>query len=427
MNTKPNKPYPEFPLFPHASGQWAKKIKGNLVYFGKWDNPDAALAKYLAGKVDPEPKQKTPGLPKGYPLWLHPNGQWAKKICGDIFYFGTDPTVALNKYLAEREDIIAGRDPRQQLRIKQLIEKFMAAKRKKLASKEIADRTIQDYEDVGDIITEAMTAEKVVARLVAEDFETLRAKLFIGDSPITFANRITRARSFFKYADESLNVRTPYKGMKKPALPVIRIYQQKGVKRLFTNEQIRRMIAEADTFWKAMIYLGINCAFGNNDLATLPIDKIDLDAGFHDYGRPKTGIFRRCPLWPETVAALRAAIEARPTPQDPANENLVFLMPSGLDWRPFSLTDNPISSEFTKLLKRLGIYEKGVGFYSLRHTFVTVGAEAKDRDAVEAIVGHAKPADDMFALYNEKEVDDARLLAVVNYVRKWLKRKQKSV
>lgn len=46
----PRKPRPDFPLFPHATGRWAKKVRQKLRYFGKVaDDPKgkAALDKWL--------------------------------------------------------------------------------------------------------------------------------------------------------------------------------------------------------------------------------------------------------------------------------------------------------------------------------------------------------------------------------------------
>jgi hypothetical protein len=45
---KPEKPRPDFPLFPHAAGVWAKKIRGKLHDFGPSSDPEGALDRYIA-------------------------------------------------------------------------------------------------------------------------------------------------------------------------------------------------------------------------------------------------------------------------------------------------------------------------------------------------------------------------------------------
>jgi integrase len=82
------------------------------------------------------------------------------------------------------------------------------------------------------------------------------------------------------------------------------------------------MIDAAGVSLKAMLLLGIDCGFGNSDCASLPLSALDLDGGWITYPRPKTGIERRCPLWPETVAALREVLARRHEPKNAEHAGL---------------------------------------------------------------------------------------------------------
>ncbi len=63
---KPEKPWPDFPLFAHGNGQWAKKVRGKLWYFGLWADPAAAEQKWQDVKEDLwaacTPREDTDGL-----------------------------------------------------------------------------------------------------------------------------------------------------------------------------------------------------------------------------------------------------------------------------------------------------------------------------------------------------------------------------
>jgi integrase len=111
----------------------------------------------------------------------------------------------------------------------------------------------------------------------------------------------------------------------KPGKKTQRLHRAQNGPRMFEAHELRTILARAKPQMRAMILLGINCGFGNSDVSALPQRAVNLETGWIDFPRPKTGIPRRCPLWPETVTAIREALARRVAPKDPADEGLVFL------------------------------------------------------------------------------------------------------
>jgi integrase len=223
----------------------------------------------------------------------------------------------------------------------------------------------------------------------------------------------------FKYAFDAGLVEKPIRfgpGFKGPSKKTLRKIRHANGRRMFEAKELRAMLEASEGQLQAMILLGINCGFGNQDCGSLPIAALDLEEGWVDFPRPKTGITRRCPLWPETVDALRSVLEARKQPKNEAHARLFFITKYGEPWAK-DTPDNPIAKETTKLLKTMKLHRRGLSFYALRHTFETIGGESRDQVAVDHIMGHAR--DDMASAYRER-ISDERLLAVATHIHKWL-------
>jgi integrase len=122
-------------------------------------------------------------------------------------------------------------------------------------------------------------------------------------------------------------------------------------------------------------------------------------------------------MWPETVEAMQEALAERKEPKDPADAGLVFITKRGYPWHK-DAPDSPVAKETAKLLKELSKNSrKGLGFYTLRHTFRTVADEARDQPAADYIMGHE--VQHMSSVYRET-ISDERLRAVAEHVRRWL-------
>lgn len=329
---------------------------------------------------------------------------------------------ALEEYNRVRDDLYQGRTPRPRggegLTIAALCNHFLTSKDRLLAAGELSPRTRYDYQRTTDRLVAFFGRDRLVDDLTASDFEALRAEMAKGVGAVRLAGDIQMSRSVFRYGWEAGLIDKPVRfgpTFRRPKLATIRKARNRGAPRMFEAGEVRKLLDAAPTQRRAMILLGVNCGFGNADCGTLPITAVDLERGWINYPRPKTGIARRCPLWPETVAALRDVLAERKPPKHEADAGLLFITARRVRWAKDSAT--PLSHEFRKLSEPWGLYRKGIAFYALRHTFRTIAEETRDQPAIDLIMGHTRH--DMASVYRER-IADERLIAVTEHVRRWL-------
>jgi len=165
---KPPKPYPDFPLCPANCGNWQKKIKGRLYYFGRW------------GRVV-----------DGSMTRIRPDGCWQE---------------ALAEYEEKRDALYSGRVPRvkgEGLTVGELRGRFLTAKSRALDAGEITVRTYREYRATADRLLAAFGENRRVDDLAADDFESLRADIAKTNGPVRLGNEVQRVRTVFKWAFES--------------------------------------------------------------------------------------------------------------------------------------------------------------------------------------------------------------------------------
>jgi integrase len=408
----PPKPSKKFPLTPHASGKWMKKIRGKLHYFGNW----------------------------------------ARRINGELVRIeGDGCNEALALYKAQAEALHAGRTPRtasgDELTVKYLCNLFYTSKLRKMEAGELSPRSLLEYQEAVTLVAKAFGTTRLVDDLAAADFEKLKNTMAKKWGLVRRGKFIGIVRSIFLYAlkngliERSVTFGTEFT---KPKRKYIQKEKNAGGKKLFTAQEIQFVlngrtidgdkgksteVPGATPQMKAIILLGINAGLGNTDIGNLQFGHIDLESRWLDYPRVKTEQPRRVPLWKETIEAIQTGVANRPKAKHKDDNDCVFLNRGGrrMVQTHVSQTEDTmnawsqdyISTAFGKLLQSMKINgRKGLNFYSLRHTFATVGLQTGDRDAVKSLMGHA--SHDILAAYDETGPNDDRLHAVVNHVHTWL-------
>lgn len=401
--SRPAPPYPDFPLFPHANGSWAKKIRGRLVFFGPWHDATAALEKYLSQR--------------------------------DALYAGRLPgnRGAARSGAAPVERLSVVRTADSGVTLKEIVNHFLTAKHRRLESGEMGLRSFSEYHGTCARLVKALSPQRAVWDLSPADFGVHRAGLARTRGPVALGNEIGRVRSVFKYALDAGLIDRPVRfgpEFVKPGKRAVRLARRARGPRMFEPAEIKALLSAAGVQMRAMILLGLNCGFGNTDIAGLTLTNVDMKRGIVEFPRPKTGIARRAVLWPETVAALTAVRKALASrPKGAPASNLVFTTKQGNPWvrvdRPGqrsqgknqAVVKDSVGMEFGKVAVAAGLGRDGRGFYALRHTFRTVADEVGDRRAVDLVMGHEDGAD-IATVYVER-ISDARLARLAEHVRIW--------
>lgn len=358
--SKPPKPYPDFPLTPHNNGQWCKKIKGNLYYFGTWDDPAGALAEYEKSIADP--------------------------------HFTAQAAITLMD----------------------LCNAFMTHKEEQASAGEILEATWSEYDRVCKRLMKILGKTLPLENLGPAHFQYLRAEL--GKeiaAATTLKNEITKLRVLFAWAYDAGHVEQPLRyreALKRPPLRLMREARNTTEKLLFKQKEICALLEHASGFMKPAIYLGINAGLGNRDVCEVTWESIHGD--WLDFPRPKNAVKRRAWLWPETVKALEDWRKESP-------ESLwVCCGERGQQLGQGKSNNTPIGHLMEPIIEAAEVAKAGRGFYTLRHTYRTVADAVNDQPAIMMTMGHADQS--ISATYRHK-ISDKRLKAVAEFVRKWFK------
>jgi integrase len=405
-------------------------------------------------------RKKARGRPrKAKPPWpfpdlvtmtAHPSGQWCKKIKGRLYYFGPldEAEAALMKYQQQRQALEGGNIPHGVQKrsgradVKMICQTFILRTAAKVKAGETTARTLNRYKKITEAVIDQLGANTLARDLGPSHFARFREFMGAEYAPATVQQMVTIVRKVFSHAWDVELISDQVRfgaDFNPPTGASIRKSQQRSAGRdTFTADEIRNLMLANETKimkshrpqLRAMILLGINCGYGLTDCAMLRNDQIKVGGAIAPHlnmPRVKTQVKRWCPLWPETIQAMEEVGDIYAN-----NKDSFFTAEDGRSW--MTLTESKdgsgqtrykhhdrISRRFrflkTQLIKAKLLPIDTPGFYKLRHTFRTVADECSDENAIARIMG--------WSLVGMKEtyvhqVNMDRLTTVTEHVRAWL-------
>jgi integrase len=415
-----------------------------------------------------------PELPyDGFPLRRHQNGHWFKSVWNsrskrsEQFYFGSwsddpkgdramkDPVTG---WLVRRDAIKAGIDNVRvqiasgDLTLGELMSRFLSFKRTKVSSGELSLTTLDGYlREVSKFVT-FLKPTTPAGLLRPEHFSAFMQHLVEERNLGRHARKrvVTYISTYLRYGSKNGWMTMPNVGTSWTAPATdpdsMRVAKARaGVKdysdRLVTGKEIDRLLARSQPAFRALILLGINCGLGPADLGRMRWEMIDLKQRRLIFPRGKSGVRRVGFLWKKTVKALyrvRTLKHNSLAIERYGEQSLTFITRKNLPfYREIEVCgfidvdgkkvrkllkvkiENSVLRTFRRMVRQLNI--PGLTFYRLRHSFRTFGQASRDREALDACMGHKDHS--MGRTYSHEEIDWRRIRRISRevYRRLWPK------
>lgn len=328
-----------------------------------------------------------------FPLTLHPTGQFCKKIKGRLYYFGTDRQQALQCYLEQASHLHGGHPKLRtstsgNITVTTLCNLYLQHQESRVEAGELSARHFADQINSLRMFAQFLGKHCMVSQISTLDLQNYKRKLQKNHGSAHRTNlHISNMKAMFNWARNNDVLQDI------PNLHAVAKVKLTQIERqTFTREQVTKLLEMAKPQMKAMILLGLNCGFGCTDCAELRWQDLNLKEGRVKLARKKTGVPRNLSLWPETAEALEKIPQVGPLVFYTAKQNPWVRTIKKKDKHGVEkyTIDNCVSKAFAKLMKKAGIKaEKGVGFYTLRRTAATLAAQSGDPFAVQRLLGHA--------------------------------------
>ncbi len=230
------------------------------------------MPEYTGKRLTSKPAKPHIPTSRSFPM---PRAGGRRRCRGRLHYFGPweDADGALEEWLRQKDDLLAGRKPRlktEGITLKDVINSFLTAPPRSWRAANWAPRAFPSYYDTCLRFANAVGKTRAVDDLRPDDFNNYRAAITKKWGPVSVANEVQRVRSLFKYGFEAGLMERPVLFgplFKKPKRRDLRLARQKAAPRFFDADQIRLMLDSAKPQMKAMIFLAINCGWGNTDIA----------------------------------------------------------------------------------------------------------------------------------------------------------------